>query len=503
MTNSPPPSDKDILEARRNLWKRGVLHWKLDSTQKELYNFIKKAPKRTVVVNCSRRIGKSYVLLILALEQCLQRQRSIVTFLQPEQKMIKRNIRPLMDKIFGDAPREMRPKYNTQDTTYRFFNGSELVLAGTDNGNEEKLRGGDSHLAIVDEAAFCKSDLDYIVKTILIPTTTLTEGKIILSSSSPTSTEHDYYKFMQQAVLQECFIKKTIDDAVADSSNDRITQYILDEIIAQYEGGRENSDFRREYLCEVSVDADKVVIPEFTEIIEKEICIEWPRPPFCDKYVGMDIGFSDLTVALFAYYDFVNAVLVIEDEVVMNGPKMTTPALANNIIKTEERLWTDKITGEFVAPYKRVADNNLILLNDLYRNHNILFFPTKKDNKDAALNEVRVAIAAKQIIINPRCKTLINHIKYGTWNKSRTDFARGADGSHADGIAALMYLHRNIEKNRNPFPRGYKYQHLKNKSAQDVFLREDYAKSYESLKKQTETDQQVFKSLFKAWGSRR
>ncbi len=104
----------------------------------------------------------------------------------------------------------------------------------------------------------------------------------------------------------------------------------------------------------------------------------------------------------------------------------------------------------------RVSDNNnLIFLNELAFRHNLTFMPTRKDNKEAALNQVRMKIAAEQILINPKCKTLIYHLRNGSWAKSKKDFARSPDAGHYDAIDSLIYLIRNIIETKNPYPPGY------------------------------------------------
>lgn len=446
----------EIEEAQRMLWYKGNLQWKLDSTQLSIYEFIKKAPKKTVVLNCSRRLGKSYLLTIMAVEMCLKKPGAIVKFLQPKQNMIRKNIRPIMQKILADCPNDIKPEFKTQDNIYLFPNGSEIQLAGTDSGNAENIRGGDADLCLVDEAAFVLSELEYIVKSILIPTTTITRGKIVLSSTSPKEPDHDFKGYMEQAMLNNCFVKKTVFDARDDKSNPRITDEIVEEIINEYMGGVTNDNFRREYLCEIIADGDNAVVPEFNPELEEEVVCDWPAPIFRDRYVGMDIGFKDLTVVLFGYYDFDNGVVVIEDEIVMNGPQMTTSALAERIKDKERALWTDTMTGEHWTPHMRVSDNNLILLNDLHRDYGIVFMPTLKDNKEAAINNVRNMFLQHRIIINPRCKTLISHLKNATWNSKRTEYARSPDNGHYDAVDALVYLVRNIDFNRNPYPRGYR-----------------------------------------------
>lgn len=469
---SDKPSDTLISDARKKLWRMGVLEWKLDSTQRKIYEFFKNNESKTTVITASRRLGKSYILTVIAAEYCLQKPKSIVKLIQPEQKMVRMNIKPLMEEVFKDAPPDLRPTFKTQDNIYVFSNGSEIQLAGTDNGNHDKLRGGNCHLALVDEAAFC-TDLKYIINSILIPSTTLTKGKIVLSSTPPRTANHEFVRYMEMGELKGMGIKKTIWDAVEDSKsedNPRITKEIVEDIVKNMPNGEMSDEFRTEYLCEVLRDGDLTVIPEFTPEVEKDMVVAWPRPAFYDVYEAMDIGFKDLTAVLFAYYDFENGVVVVEDEIIMQGPKMTTEFLAEEIVRKEQQLWTSPVTGEFNKPYLRVSDNNLIVINDLNRLHRLLFLPTKKDNKEAQINQLRMMVQSGQIKINPRCKTLIQHIKNATWNNKRTEFSRSADNGHFDSLDALLYLVRNIDRNKNPFPRGhFRYGHI-NRS--DLFLTE-------------------------------
>lgn len=428
------------------LWHLGVLQWKLDSIQKELYDIFQKSVQKTVVWSCSRRIGKSYALSCIAVERCLQKPNTVVKFIAPTQKHVKMIIRPLLKEIFADCPRDLKPDFRTADNIYRFQNGSEIQLAGTDSGHAENLRGGSSDLCIVDEAGFC-DDLKYIVQSILIPTTTTTHGKIILSSTPPKNVDHEFVAYMQDAEAKGNFVKKTIYDGIGS----RITQKMIDEIIEEL-GGEESPDFRREYLCELIRDEDLTVIPEFDDLLQKELIQEWKRPPYFDIYVGGDLGKKDFTVFLLGYYDFKNGKIIIEDEIVLRGRKMTTDILATAIKEKEQKHFTNPITKEIQSPYLRVCDNNLIVIGDLWAHHNLSFVPVQKDDAVMALNNMRIMIKQKRVIIHPRCKTLILHLKYATWAKNKDTFARSVDFGHYDAVDALKYFCRSVQQQKNPYP---------------------------------------------------
>jgi hypothetical protein len=155
----------------------------------------------------------------------------------------------------------------------------------------------------------------------------------------------------------------------------------------------------------------------------------------------------DLNVTLFGYYDFNRAKLIVEREHVISGPTMTTPILHKELTAIEKELWDGK------EPYKRVADNNNpLLLLDLGSIHNMFFHSTSKDELHAMVNNLRVWIASKRIEIDESCKILIDSLKFGIWNESRTEFGRSKTLGHYDALAALMYMVRNIDEHTNPIP---------------------------------------------------
>lgn len=427
-------------EARDALWKAGELSWKLDVAQKKLYKFLKSEDHKLLLLLANRRQGKSFVSVLIACEACIKNPDTIVKFVAPEQKQIRQIIKPIIRTIFEDAPIGLQldkdVKYKTQDAVFTFPNGSELQLAGSDNGNYQSLRGGSCHLAVLDESGFM-TDLKDIVYSVIMPTTLTTNGKILMTSTPPEQGDHDFVEvFMQEAEKRESLLISTVDDYFAEFEKagkkpTRITPESIEEM-ARYYGGRNDPRFRREYLCEVLTSQDSRVVPEFNTQIEKEIVREWERPPYFDRYVSLDIGVVDNTGVIFAYYDYLEDKLIIEDCFLMNGRQMTTQALADKIREKEKDLYYDKFVREVKEAYLRVSDNNLLVIQDLNRLHKINFVPTAKHDKGSAVNDMRMRIADKQIIIHPRCKALIQQMKYASWDKTGKKFKRSDTHGHYD-----------------------------------------------------------------------
>ena len=425
-------------EAKAQLWFRGTLSWKLHVAQLDMYKAYFGCDNLLFVINCTRRIGKTYMLCLLAIEFALKNPRSTIAFIAPTAVMVKKNIAPLMRQILDDCPKSLLPAWKAQDKSYVFKNGSEIQIAGTDNERAELLRGQTIHLVLIDEAREIEK-LQYIVTDILIPTTMTTKGRIIMASTPPESYSHDFVTYVDKAKLKGNYIHKNIFDNPMLTAKEK-TQFIEEM------GGKDSIACRRELFAEIITDPTVAVIPEFTDVKEKEIVKEVPRPDFFDCYDGMDVGFNDNTGVIFGYWDFKEAKLVIEDELLLN--RMTTQELANGIKAHETALWKLK------APYLRISDTDLIVISDLSRLHNLNFIPTRKDNKEAAINNLRMLVADNKLIIHPRCKNLISQLHGAIWNKNKTDFIRTNKEGHFDLVSALIYLARNVLRNRNPYPPG-------------------------------------------------
>jgi len=444
----PTLSKKEI---QRELWYRGILSYKCHPIQKEMYDIFYNSPERSRLVwVLARQSGKTYLLCILALEQAIRQPNSVIKMVTDTKLHAENILLPKFEEVMHDCPQDLKPEYKVKQSTFYFTNGSQIQLAGTDNKHFEKMRGIKSHLNLVDESGFC-NDLEDVIDGVLFPTTTHTGGKTVLASTIPTQLDHLFFKYIEKAKFKKTLTEKTIYD------NPLMTPEKIEEAINEMEPER----FRREYLNEIVKDSNTSVIPEFNNNLKKDIVKEWVRPPFFDNYVAMDLGGKDLTAVLFGYYDFRNAKLVIEDEIIMDfqKPDNNLESLTKQIINKENELWLDQQINELKRPLSRVSDINPIAIGEIlkYSNNKLYFSTAKKDDKDSALNHMRALLNSKQIIINPRCKTLILHLENVRWNSAtnKEKFARSPDHGHYDAVDALKYFVRAVNFNKNPYPTHY------------------------------------------------
>lgn len=457
-------------EAIRALWARGVLTWKLDAAQKVLHTEIaaaQAAGKPRFSLCCSRRWGKTYLLAVRAIEHALRTPGAQIAFVSRTKRGAREIAEKIIRSLVSDCPTKLKPSYHRADFRWDFANDAAIYFMGTDSGHYERARGREFHMVIFDEAGFIDL-LDEIIQEVFAPTLLTTNGFMLLASTPPKKTSHPFVKIYRTCLADGASCLKTIFD------NPRLTPLQIQR--AKGESGGEGTPYwRREFLCEFIDEDNNVVIPEWTQkraygtpaIPATDVFPGAPevpplvlaltRPEYCDKYVSLDLGFRDLTVALFAWYDFKNARIVIEDELVLQGKETTTAALAGSLAVRMQDLWGPADRRQDKGNVYQVSDVDPRLIFELRTLHGLKFQQTAKDNKDAQINQIRLMVGAGQLVIDPKCKVLIRTLFTATWDKNHKTYERNEKDEigHADALDALIYLCRNIRKNRNPAPDGH------------------------------------------------
>lgn len=436
-------------KATEELWKRGsFVESLLKGPQIDMYRSFMDTEETMTFWLSSRRLGKSMTMFTTAVSECLRVPMTKVLYLSTTTGQVQEITQQTAEVVLEGCPEHLRPKYKSKEQKFVFPNGSEIRVKGLDVAKGSSIRGVKANLVLFDEACFMR-DLNNIIDSVVMPMVIATGGRIILGSTPPDSPGHDSIDIIDRCEKVGTLHKYTI--------------YQMEGIlytakqIAEFErqaGGRDSTTFRREYMAEVVIETELAILPSFTLEKQEELVKSVTFPTentkdvsyFPDTYVGMDLGFRDLTVALFGYWDYLNARLIIQDELVFKDKSATTDNIATSIIAKEKELWGNR------RPYKRVCDNEPRFIEDIKRLHKLDFKRTAKDNKEAQINLVNVLINENRIVIDPKCTTLIQHMKYGTWKENRKEFARTRALGHVDAVDALVYLVRNVNRYKNPIP---------------------------------------------------
>lgn len=475
--------------------------------------FTKRSPRALrFVLEICRRWGKSFICALIALELCIQKPGAKVYWAAETSKQVRKILRTVLKPLLSRCPRDMLPRWDTVDSFYAFPNGSEIHIGGCeDEAKADRLRGDGCDLFIIDEAGSI-GILEYVYRSIAMFMALDRGGRVFMPSTPARSPGHAFTGFCIQGEMGDGGYARH-DIYSANFSAEDIAR------VAEEVGGVDSADWKREALVQRVVDWERAIIPEFSEAgtkktaspncaftrangrrcqehhdthhstdhdfryesAEDQICEPWcvqcevhydkhgpelghefvwavQRPEYFDGYAMVDWGQKDPTAGLFAYYDFLKAWLVYEDEFELLKP--TTIDIAECIVETEERLWgayrkllrEAGIDPDEHAPYMRVADTDLQILRDLLELHGLLVLAARKDEKLANINDFRVKVKRRRIRIHPRCKKYRAQLRAGIWDKKRKEFERMAGFGHFDLIDAGRYGSRHVDEQRDPFP---------------------------------------------------
>jgi hypothetical protein len=430
-------------------WKQGRLRYKLNSRAMWLvdYDKIHAMPAgETYVLECGRRTGKSSLLMLLGAETCIQNPGCIVGYIAPVREKLAEYVQPIIFDLISDCPADQKPEWREKTCTLVFPNGSKIMFVGSNNKSYVALRGFKLKQVLADEGAFM-DDFGFALDQVLRPALFDSQGKFIIGSTPPPTLDHEFIEIADMARAAGLWCHYTVYDA----------GYPLEWIEREKKkymrkAGKGEADWRREYMAERIVDPTRAVIPEWKD----EYVLEVPRDEFFQYYqyvVTLDLGWHDLTVVLWIYWDFKRAQLVVEDELVLKGPSMTTDLLVRAIRDRELLLLGDPQKIGTKKVHTRVADvNNPLILQDMARLHGMAFNYPSKDRLEAMVNELRMLVGKGGVAVSKRCPILIQTMKNAIWDDSHKEFERAATTGHADALAALLYGARAINATHNPIP---------------------------------------------------
>jgi hypothetical protein len=308
---------------------------------------------------------------------------------------------------------------------------------------------------------------------------------LILESNAPEDPEHDFDRvFVADAKRRNAHVFRTIDDNTTISDDEKR------EFIEATEAATSPEDARREYYGERYRDPKRFVIPEYDD----KACVGTvPRPAYAKCFVAGDPGMADMFGLVWGYWHFELAKLVIErDWAKANAPDLEVAAVIREYERelwgTEHRLpshlrherrlddreteihgvqrtrgglaWKTPFTAftywdgrEFVPnPSRRFCDRDKRFVANMRAEHEIAFETIDNSEPEAQANSLRTAIRRGQILIDPSCVQLREHLKNAKWDEKRTKWERHPQYGHYDLVAALMYLWRNIDRVTDPNP---------------------------------------------------
>lgn len=384
-----------------------------------------KAKNKRFVCIASRRLGKSTLGFTICCEEAIKTPGSNILFITPVNKNVDRYVVEIAGEVLRDCPAALRPELLPQKAIYKFPNGSQIFCVGSSNQSYENLRGTRVKLAVIDESQRME-DLEIIVDEVIMPSLLDSDGYLLMFGTVPRQPNHPWMRrYVREAERDGAFAEFDIYQA----------NYPPDRV-AFFRKQVSQDAWDREFLCKRNADKKFKITPNFDKA-KHVLRGHYVRPdyfPMLVSYTGMDIGGAlDQTHEIFSTYDAVRKKLVIWSEAVWMAQDSRVDQIAK-LTKEKEKTASKKIL--------RVCDtNNFILMKELQEKHRVRFDPVQKGpgSLEAMLEILNIWIENDKIEVDPSCKVLISEFDHGSWNKSRTDFAR-SEGNHCDGLIAVAYI---------------------------------------------------------------
>lgn len=436
----------DAERAVETSWTLGRLYLHLNPSQRKIYDRYQAGRAKNIkyVVNCSRKLGKSVLGLFIATEVAIQNKDALIAYIAPTVDNVNAYTRQLIQVVFKTCPEHLKPKF--LKTEIVFPNGSRILFRGVGKGiadSYHNLRSFAFDLILLDEAGF-SSNLDEIVDGALLSTLLPRNGNMLLLSTPPVTPDHAFKQYCDEAKLEGAYSQFTIRDS-------HYTLEQQDKFIKAV-GGEKSAKARREYFCEFVIDTDFQIIPEWND--------KYVQPAKRDKnwkywfkYLSLDPGWTDFSVCIFGWYNWSTKTLIIAGEIMLKSPEQTTDLLAQTIIAKEKELF------EGAEVKKRISDNNApSLLRDFTLRHKLYFSPVEsKTLLEVMVSDVREVVKDGRLLVDPSCLQLLGCLRNGVFTKTKAgnrgkEFARSKAYGHYDGLAALIYLIRELDQVTNPLP---------------------------------------------------
>lgn len=448
---------------RRQGWERGELWWLLDSLQYRLYRQFWDSPQTrgTVVWDIARRVGKTFALLVIAMEVALRGGGRSVKYAAKTQLDVVKMIRPSISKILASAPDDLRPRnLSAKEGAGLAFRrkgreDSVIDIAGCDDQRYENLRGQEAHLWVADEGGFI-AELKKVVDEVLWPQTWTTKGRGIIASSPPDTTGHPFQAYYLGAKARGLSARATFWETprFTDAEKWEIVRDGAAQKRMSVEQFQQTTVYRREFMAEFVTEETRAVLPHLSEsLAERLVRPETETPLFTDWYTVVDLGGSrDPTAILTGYWDFRRKKERYQQNATLLRP--TTEQIATSVREMEKRTFSQ--SAELRGKHFRIMDDDLgIVRRDLATKYNLSTIPPMKDDKQAALMDYQDSMLREEVELSPDCAETMAQCQAAIWNKQHTEYERVDGFGHFDLLDCGLYMHRNVVKNKGRVPDLY------------------------------------------------
>ena len=243
----------------------------------------------TILVCCSRRAGKTHMLVACLLIECMRRPNTKCIYIGETME--------LSEGLIDSAANEIVDKCHLQDKKGKRFNwrrmdnGSEILVRGLSNTKDpDQIRGNKAKVIVIDEFFHLKSDLlEYLQREVLQPMQMdYADDYKFLCAGTPPQVKNTYGEMAWKTweVPHFTWTWRENPHPVDVAAREAYVEQVLEE-----KGLTWDSPFaRREYLGEWAYDDDLILYPNFKVYDPQEGIPAWKISRI---FFGLDYGCSD------------------------------------------------------------------------------------------------------------------------------------------------------------------------------------------------------------------
>ena len=243
----------------------------------------------TILVCCSRRAGKTHMLVACLLIECMRRPNTKCIYIGETME--------LSEGLIDSATNEIVEKCHLQDKKGKRFNwrrmdnGSEILVRGLSNTKDpDQIRGNKAKVIVIDEFFHLKSDLlEYLQREVLQPMQMdYADDYKFLCAGTPPQVKNTYGEMAWKTweVPHFTWTWRENPHPVNVEAREAYVEQVLEE-----KGLTWDSPFaRREYLGEWAYDDDLILYPNFKVYDPQEGIPAWK---ISRVFFGIDYGCSD------------------------------------------------------------------------------------------------------------------------------------------------------------------------------------------------------------------
>lgn len=246
---------------------------------------------------CSRRAGKSFLLVYALLIAAFRKPGSICLFIARSRRNAKRLIWEHLKTIISNY--SIDADFNNTELTVKLQNGSQIQLHGAENeGQVAKLRGDKYSIAVIDEAAFFPVKLMHEMMLALEPALEDLQGDIYLSSSPNLTASGYFYDVTTQDKGFKTYKKTILDNSKFDLWKDKSNwkeraQHFLEALKKRKKWDNDNPIFLTEWMGQWVRDETFLVIPYKDEVnLYERLPVDSIYDRNWKTIIGLDMGFK-------------------------------------------------------------------------------------------------------------------------------------------------------------------------------------------------------------------